>query len=381
MDRKTKQNLLLIACGVAMFAAVTNLNVIWEALLWLGGLLLPILAGLLVAFVLSVPMNGIRRRLERLFSGAKRKPGDKFLNSVSLLLTFLCLALVILLVCLVVAPEVVNSVKSVFATVREKWPQWMAILSSYHVNTDAINNSMEQTLNSLDVGTLVEWLFSGAGSVLYSAVSVASSTISGITTAVFAAIIGIYTLLSKEDIKRQGKMLLYAHVKRSAADRFCRVCSLIRDTYSRFLSGQCVDSLILGMLILAAFSIFRLPYAGLVALLTAILAYVPYVGAFTACFVGALLTLIADPSKVLLCIIVYQAVQFIENQFIYPHVVGNSVGLPSLWTLAAALLGGKLFGLLGMIFFIPLVAVIYSLVREDTRRRLEKRGLIQNREA
>lgn len=375
MDKKTRQNLLLIACGVAMFAAAMNLNAVNEFLVWLSRLLLPLLAGLLLAFVLSVPMSGIRRALDRVFEKAKKKPKEGTLNTLSLLLTYLCLALVILLVCLVAIPEIVSSVRSIYTTVREKWPQWMEILRAYHVDTDAINRSIEQTLTGLDIGKLLESALSGAGSVLYSAVNVATSTISGVTTGVFALIIGTYALLGKEDIKRHAKMLAYAHLRRSRADRLCQVWVLVHNTFSRFLSGQCVESVILGMLMFIAFSLFRLPYAGIVAMLTAILAFVPYIGAFTACCVGALLTLIGEPSKLLLCIVVYQGVQFVENQFIYPHVVGGSVGLPSLLTLVAALLGGKLFGILGMIFFIPLTAVLYTLVRESTRQRLERKGI------
>lgn len=378
MDKKTRQNLLLIACGVAMFAAVTNLNIIKEFLVWLGGLLLPVLAGLVLAFVLSVPMNGIRRGLERLFSRAKKKPGNGALNALSLVLTYLCLVLVIALVGLVAVPEIVNSVKSISTTVKEKWPEWMALLRSWNVDTDAINSAVDQALAGLDFGKLLQSALSGAGSVLGSAVDVATTTISGVTTAVFTVIIGSYVLLDKDDLKRQSKMLIYAHLRRSHADRFCQVCSLIQNTFTRFLSGQCMEAVILGLLMFIAFSLFRLPYAGVVAMLTAILAFVPYIGAFTACFVGAVLTLIGQPSKLILCILVYQGVQFIENQFIYPRVVGSSVGLPPLWTLAAALLGGKLFGILGMIFFIPLVAVIYSLVRDNTKSRLKNRGLDPN---
>ena len=378
MDKKTRQNLLLIACGVAMFAAVTNLNIIKDFLGWLGGLLLPVLAGLVLAFVLSVPMNGIRRGLERLFSKAKRKPGSGALNALSLVLTYLCLVLVIALVGLVAVPEIVNSVKSISTTVKEKWPEWMAVLRSWNVDTDAINSAVDQALAGLDFGKLLQSALSGAGSVLGSAVTVATTTISGVTTAVFTIIIGSYVLLDKDDLKRQSKMLIYAHLRRSHADRFCQICSLIQNTFTRFLSGQCMEAVILGLLMFIAFSVFRLPYAGVVAMLTAILAFVPYIGAFAACFVGAVLTLIGQPSKLILCILVYQGVQFIENQFIYPRVVGSSVGLPPLWTLAAALLGGKLFGILGMIFFIPLVAVIYSLVRDNTRRRLQRRGLDPN---
>lgn len=378
MDKKTRQNLLLIACGVAMFAAVTNLNIIKDFLGWLGGLLLPVLAGLVLAFVLSVPMNGIRRGLERLFSKAKRKPGSGALNALSLVLTYLCLVLVIALVGLVAVPEIVNSVKSISTTVKEKWPEWMAVLRSWNVDTDAINSAVDQALAGLDFGKLLQSALSGAGSVLGSAVTVATTTISGVTTAVFTIIIGSYVLLDKDDLKRQSKMLIYAHLRLSHADRFCQICSLIQNTFTRFLSGQCMEAVILGLLMFIAFSVFRLPYAGVVAMLTTILAFVPYIGAFAACFVGAVLTLIGQPSKLILCILVYQGVQFIENQFIYPRVVGSSVGLPPLWTLAAALLGGKLFGILGMIFFIPLVAVIYSLVRDNTRRRLQRRGLDPN---
>ena len=378
MDKKTRQNLLLIACGVAMFAAVTNLNIIKDFLGWLGGLLLPVLAGLVLAFVLSVPMNGIRRGLERLFSTAKRKPGSGALNALSLVLTYLCLVLVIALVGLVAVPEIVNSVKSISTTVKEKWPEWMAVLRSWNVDTDAINSAVDQALAGLDFGKLLQSALSGAGSVLGSAVTVATTTISGVTTAVFTIIIGSYVLLDKDDLKRQSKMLIYAHLRRSHADRFCQICSLIQNTFTRFLSGQCMEAVILGLLMFIAFSVFRLPYAGVVAMLTTILAFVPYIGAFAACFVGAVLTLIGQPSKLILCILVYQGVQFIENQFIYPRVVGSSVGLPPLWTLAAALLGGKLFGILGMIFFIPLVAVIYSLVRDNTKRRLQRRGLDPN---
>ena len=129
----------------------------------------------------------------------------------------------------------------------------------------------------------------------------------------------------------------------------------------------------MGTLIFLAFSLFRLPYAGLIGFLTALFAFVPYVGAFASCAIGAFLTLLASPEHALLCVIVYLAVQFIENQFIYPHVVGSSVGLSALWTLIAALVGGKLFGIVGIVFFIPIVAVLYELFRQWTNARLAER--------
>ena len=126
-------------------------------------------------------------------------------------------------------------------------------------------------------------------------------------------------------------------------------------------------------LIFLSFSVAGIPYAGLTAVLTAAFAFVPYIGAFLSCAFGILFTLLAAPNKALLCLIVYQATQFVENQFIYPHVVGNSVGLSPFWTLLAVLLGGKLFGVLGMIFFIPLMALVSQLLHESIERRLHTR--------
>ena len=202
----------------------------------------------------------------------------------------------------------------------------------------------------------------------------ASSTVSVAVNAAFALVIMFYVLLGKRDLGRQCRKLLYATLREKAAERICAVAALTHDTYARFLSGQCVEVVILGSLIFAAFSVFRIPYAALTAVLTAVLAFIPYVGAFSSCAIGALLTLLAEPEKTILCIIVYQAVQFVENQFIYPHVVGGSVGLAPIWTLVAALLGGQLFGLVGIIFFIPLTAVLCQLIGQGTNRRLAAKG-------
>jgi predicted PurR-regulated permease PerM len=143
-----------------------------------------------------------------------------------------------------------------------------------------------------------------------------------------------------------------------------RSAYLIRDTFARFLSGQCLEACILAFLILILFVIFGLPHAALIALLAAVLSFIPYIGSFIACFIGTFLTLISDPNKALVCLIVYLAAQLIEQHFIYPHVVGNSVGLSPFYTIVAVIVGGNLFGIIGMIFFIPLFSVIYTIVSE-----------------
>ena len=157
--------------------------------------------------------------------------------------------------------------------------------------------------------------------------------------------------------------------------RFVTYQALSMKHIPSFFSGQCIEAVILGLLIFIAFTVFRLPYANLIAVLTAILSFIPYIGAFASCFIGALLIVMVDPWKGLLSIVVYQVVQFIENQFIYPRVVGGSVGLAPLWTLSAALIGGNLFGAIGMIFAIPVTAVLYVLLKDDANRRLQRKKI------
>ena len=371
MDKKMKQNLILIAFGIILFAAAMNLNYVFLFLRNMMGMIVPIIAGFIIAFVLSVPMNGFEKILKKIFRKAKHKPGEKAVHILSLVFTLFSILLIIILTGTIVVPQIMDSLKSIGLMIKEKWPQWALVLKSYDIDTTPITDWM----NNLDLEHLFTNLVSGAGAVLDVIAGTAASTISVVVTTAISIVVMFYVLLSKKDLERQSKKILYAYLKKERADKVISVASLVHQTYTKFLSGQCVEAIILGLLMFVAFCIFRLPYAGLVAMLTGVCAFVPYIGAFFSCGVGVLLTLIANPPQAILCFLVYQVVQFIENQFIYPHVVGNSVGLSPLWTLMAVMIGGKLFGLVGMIFFIPLVAVIYTLVREKTNEKLKDKRI------
>ena len=333
-------------------------------------LLTPVFAGLLMAFILSVPMRGIGKRLSRLMP----KASERTINVLSLIITLLLLVAIIVLLFVVAIPQLIASVKSIISLIKEKWPDWAAVLRNYGFDTAEIS----AYLNKLDWKTIAEKAMNGAGVVIGSVVSVAGSTISTVVNAAVSLVIMFYVLVGKQELGKQTRRALYAYCKESVADKVCHIAKLSHDTYAKFLSGQCVEVLILGTLIFLSFSIFRIPYAGLTAVLTAAFAFVPYIGAFLSCAIGMLLTLLAEPNKVILCLIVYQAAQFVENQFIYPHVVGSSVGLSPFWTLLAVLLGGKMFGVLGIIFFIPLMAVISQLLHENIEHRLAVRKLKKN---
>lgn len=369
MNSNTKHTLFLIAFGIVLFAVCMNLSTVLHFLQTLISLILPLLLGLLFAFVLNVPMTGIERRLVRLAAASKRPPKESLLRGISLILTLACIVLLITLACTMAIPALAESVQSIYPLLERKWPEWAASLAQYSIPL----SEFSEWAASLDLTN-----FSSHAETLWdSVVRVATSTISGVANLAFGLVIAIYVLLSKNTLIRQFKKLAQAHLKAPFANRLFYVGSLIRDTYTKFLSGQCVEAILLGCLIFAAYSVFRIPYAGLIAFLTGLFAFVPYIGALSACLIGSFLILLAAPSKLLLGLCVYLVIQFIENQFIYPHVVGTSVGLSPLWTLVAALIGGKLFGLPGIIFFIPLTAVLYTLIREHTNRKLaEKNALL-----
>ncbi len=370
MSKRMKNCMLLIAFGVALYACLNNFGSVIRFFQDIGGLLLPIIGGMIVAFVLNVPVKGFETLYSRLFRKINFQPKNGPLVMLSLLSTLACIVLIVILVSTMVVPQLISSVRSVYLTIQTRSPQWIAFLSEYGFDTTWITKQLSSlSLSQIDVEHIVQNVLTGAGNFLSSALGIATSTISIIVNCFFSLVIALYILLSKKTLGRQCKKLLYVHVRKPIADCIYHVATLISKIYSKFLSGQCIEAIILGVLIFISFTIFRIPYAVLIAVLTGVLSFIPYIGAFFACFIGAVLVLMVNPLQALLSIIVYQVVQFIENQFIYPHVVGGSVGLAPLWTLVAVLIGGNLFGILGMIFFIPLVAVLYQLVKEYTNKK------------
>ena len=185
-----------------------------------------------------------------------------------------------------------------------------------------------------------------------------------------SVIIAVYVLMDKRRLLSQTERLLEAVFGKKVSSKVTGVTNLFAQTYASFLTGQCVEACILAVLMFITLSICRMPYAGLISIMAAVFQFVPYIGTFLACVVGAFLVLFTNPVLTIWFVIVFQIVQFIEGQFIYPRVVGSSVGLPALFTLMAVFLGGKFFGLLGMIFFIPLTSVIYQLLRDMVNNRL-----------
>lgn len=199
--------------------------------------------------------------------------------------------------------------------------------------------------------------------------------ISGLAVFFIAFAFACYTLLQKERLKIQGKKILYAFMPKGKAEAVLEVLSLTHYTFSGFLTGQCLEAVILGCMFVIMMTVFRFPYALLIGIIIAFTALVPVFGAFVGCAVGVFLIFIVNPAKAVLFVALFLVLQQIEGNFIYPHVVGNSVGLPSIWVLASVSVGGTLMGVVGMLIFIPVASVTYALFREIIYLLLKKRGM------
>lgn len=370
MEKKTKQNLLIVIVGVGLFAALMNLRAVILFLEKGIGIILPIIVGGILALFINVPMTGIEKRLRKLLQKREKQPSDKFYRMFSFLLTFVCVALVLTLVFTLLIPELVNSAKGLYLQIEARLPEWIAWLESL----DPEAAWLEDMLADINLEKMMQNIGVGANFFLESVVSTVSSAASIVITAAFGLIISIYLALGKEQIGGHARKLLYAYLKPAWAENVLHVSRTFSRCFANFLSGQCTEAVILGVLMFAAFTIFRLPYGSLVGVLTAVCAIIPYVGAFLSGAVSVILALLISPALAVRCLIVYLVVQFVENQFIYPRVVGGSVGLPPLYTLVAAMIGGKLFGIMGIIFFIPIMAVVIELVKEDAGNRLSRKG-------
>ena len=174
----------------------------------------------------------------------------------------------------------------------------------------------------------------------------------------------------KETLARQGRKLLYAFLPERISDQVVRVLRLTNATFSNFLSGQCVEVCILGSMFAVSMAIFRMPYIPLVSVLVAVTAFIPLVGAWVGCIVGAFLIMVSNPLQAVWFVVMFLVIQQVENNVVYPRVVGTSIGLSGMWVLVAVALGGEFMGVAGMFLMIPLVSVLYTLLSEWINHRL-----------
>ena len=348
----------LIAFGVILFAVVMNLDRVGAALSWLLDLLSPILMGLIFALILYVPMHGFERILSRI-DRRDRMP-RKVESALSLLLTAIAVPLVLFVLMRFIIPQFVSAITNVIAIVEANQSTIAGFVSKI---------GLEPAFVSEKLAELGAWIKANITQIAGTTVNTAINIFGSVTDVVLAIILSIYILADKAALARRARSAVRALLPERAGSYLCRCGSMFISTFSTFLSRQCLEAVILGLLILVCMLIFRVPYAVTICCMTALLALIPYVGAFLSLLIGCVLIITISPMKTLVFAIIFLVAQQVEGNLIYSHVVGKSVGLPAYITLGAVMLGGALAGILGMFFIIPVVSLVYVLLREFVQRR------------
>lgn len=376
-----KSNLKKIR-GIIVFTAIViacfwKYDVVFAILKFAFGILFPFILGGAIAFILNVPMNFIERHL---FPGKKKEKSKiirKIARPVSLILVFLFVIGIISLIIFVLAPQLGKTFANLGASIQEFIPKVKMFAEDiFHNNRDVMAwiDGLEFDWNKImQVG--MDFFKTGAGNMLDSTLVMAKNIVNGIATFFIALAFSCYILLQKEKLNIQAKKVLFAFVPKGKAEATLEVLTLTYNTFSNFLTGQCVEAIILGSMFVVTMTILRIPYALLIGIVISFTALIPVFGAFIGCVIGAFLIFIVDPFKAMIFVILFLVLQQIEGNFIYPHVVGNSVGLPSIWVLAAVSIGGKLMGVVGMLVFIPFVSVLYALFREVVYIKLRQQHI------
>lgn len=368
----------LIAFAVLLYLGVQNISILGEGVRVAWGFLFPFILGAAIAFILNVPMRFIERHVFGKAVEKKKKLAVKFARPVSLVLAILSVILIIMVVVLVVVPELATTIVSVAKKIEESIPAMQKFLE----NTFSNNPQILEWVQSIEfqpekiIDSIANVLKNGVNNILTSTVSVTMGIVSTAMNVGIGFIFSCYILLQKERLGVQVKKALYAIFPVKQVDYIRHVCSLANKTFASFITGQCIEAVILGSMFFVAMTIFRFPYAMLVGVLISFTALIPVFGGIIGCWIGFFLILMVSPVKAVMFLGLFLILQQIEGNLIYPHVVGNSVGLPSIWVLMAVTLGGSLMGVVGMLIFIPLVSVVYALFREWVYGRLKRKKII-----
>lgn len=370
VNKKTLRNLfLLVAGGILLYWLLHDTERVGNVFAIIKNIFSPFVMGACVAFILNVPM--------RAFEGLLKKVNNpKWKRLLAVLLTLVAVVLVLSLVFWLLIPQLVETLQSLVPALfsfagetemflREFLHRFPTLFNWIKENTDLENVSLSSFFMQL-----VTLVGSNVSSIVNGTIVAISTAFSAVVDFVIALVFALYCLFQKETLARQGRKVLYAFFPENFSDHVVRILRLTNSTFSNFLSGQCVEVCILGGMFAITMAICRMPYIPLISVLIAVTAFIPIVGAFIGCIIGAFLIFVNDPLDAILFVVMFLALQQIENNLIYPRVVGESIGLNGMWVLVAVAVGGELFGIAGMFLMIPLASVLYTLIREVTNKKL-----------
>ena len=339
-DNELKKYFYLISYAGIILAIILNLSSVFSFIQYLWQLIIPFIVGFCIAFILNIITNQLEKSL---LKNVRNKRMISFILTLILFVSFL------LLICFIIGPELIHSLKEIVKLAPNAYDQLLIFLKE---NRNIMNGSFKNIIDSiisldLDLSALYKTIINNWQSLFHSGFSILSNTLSSLYTFFIGLVFSIYLLFSKETLSRQLKKTTIAFIGKDKTEKVCKIIQLSGDTFTSFITCQCLAACILGSMFIVTMGILKMPVFG----------------AFIGCFVGIIMIGIVNPIQAIEFIVLFLVLQQIEGNFIYPHVVGNSVGLPSIWVFVAVIIGGNLMGIMGMFLFIPLTSIFYTLFK------------------
>lgn len=363
--KSIKKSLFLVAFGVLLYELCENLPAVRKAVADFFSILRPLFIGVVMAFIVNMPMRFLEKKVFIKWKDGSAKRG------VSLVLSYLFVAAVIAAMLLLIVPRMVESIRSILIN----FDGYMHSLQGWADETWTRLNLRDDIADKITSGFGAAFgeLDDIIASAASAAVRGAMSAITLVGSILIAFIMSLYALFNKEKFLMQARRLVNALLEENAAKRVLEICTRANAALNSYFLGLIIDCFFLGIMCFIAMSIFRFPYPVLISATIGFTQIVPIVGPWLGAIVGALLILLVNPPMALWFVVMLLVVQQIDNNLIYPRVVGNAVGLSGIWVLIAILLGGGLWGLGGIVIAVPTMAVCYTIVGEWVNKRLEQK--------
>ncbi|MEE0945796.1 MAG: AI-2E family transporter [Acutalibacteraceae bacterium] len=326
----------------------------------------PIIIGFVIAYLVNIIMTFYQRHY---FPKSKNKFVKKTRLPVCMLGAFLTVLAVIALVIGLVVPELVSCIQVIIEKLPTAIGNSITRLSEVEFISDELIASLREINWQQRITDILGFATTGVGSVVSMVISSVTAVFSGVVTGFLSLIFAIYFLIGKVRLIGQVKKVCKHYLKDGIYKKISYTVKVINDSFHRYIVGQCIEAVILGVLCTVGMLILKLPYATMIGALIAFTALIPIVGAFIGAAVGAFMILTEAPIKALIFIIYIVVLQQLEGNLIYPKVVGSSIGLPAIWVLAAVTVGGGVFGIPGMLIFVPLTAAIFKIIKDDIGKK------------
>ena len=371
-----KKVFLFILGIIIIYWAINNITIIGNVFSRIADILFPFILGGCIAFILNIPMSFLERKfLSEKNKNDKKKKTNKnktLIKIISMILSILVIAIILTLIIKLIVPELINIVNLLIYNIPYYTEELTNIIQNNGEEIQGVLADMNITPERIKTE-----LISNLSNILTSSISIVGSIITTVTNFIVAIIFAIYILMNKEKLQEQIKKLLYAYLSKDWADKVVNIGSTAKAIFSSFFTVQCLEATILGTLCIIGMLILKIPYAVPIGVLIGVTALVPIIGAFIGIIIGAILILSVAPFKVITFVIFVLILQQIEGNLIYPKVVGDSVGLPGIWVLVAVSVGGKLFGIVGMLVGVPIASVIYTLIKKDVDKKLKDKNVVE----